>query len=310
MSKPQPNLVTISLGAGLQSSLLCEMLIAGELPLPVDAVIFADTGDEPDYVYQQVHYLKDKLKSVRVPLFIVSAGNMVDDLYGGKRFVSIPVFTVTEGPPKYKKRNNDHHMLFDLDTVDPGQPVTTAHETRVGRLRRQCTREYKIEPIEKCIRQILLTKGLAKRTTTGAIRVNRGVTVETWLGITLDEVERVKPAQTGWVNHRWPLIEKRMTRADCVQWYLDRDMKPPRKSSCKRCPYHDDPYWLHMKKNRPQDWFTVVQFDEDLRGGELRIDATSKGALYVHRSGKPLADVQLKNENQLRMDICGGYCFT
>jgi hypothetical protein len=50
----------LHLGAGVQSSTIVEMIVEGDLP-PVDAVIFADTGNEPKWVYEQVDYLKSRL---------------------------------------------------------------------------------------------------------------------------------------------------------------------------------------------------------------------------------------------------------
>lgn len=118
-----PNLTYLSLGAGVQSGTLVEMIVEGQLPL-IDVAIFADTGDEPDYVYEHVDYLRSRLSGVGIPLETVKKGNIVKDTQGKSRFAAIPVFTVIDG--------------------------------KVGKLRRQCTREYKIEPIEKLIRQKLL----------------------------------------------------------------------------------------------------------------------------------------------------------
>jgi hypothetical protein len=45
----------LNLGAGVQSTTLFLMLIDGDLP-PVDYAIFADTGDEPQDVYQHLEF--------------------------------------------------------------------------------------------------------------------------------------------------------------------------------------------------------------------------------------------------------------
>ncbi len=284
------DLITISLGAGLQSSVLVEMVVEGDLP-PVDFVIFADTGDEPNYVYNQVEYLKGRLSSVDIPLVTVHKSNMVDDLYDGRRFAALPLFIVTE------------------KQVD-GFGFTT-QDQRIGRGKRQCTREYKIEPIHKHIKQELLKRGLAKQRKNG-IYVKKGVQVESWLGITLDEVERMKPSRTWWEYCRWPLVEKRMTRNGCQIWLEDRSLTVPQKSSCIRCPFHDDRHYAGMKQSRPHDWNTVVDFDDDLRSGRLRLTTTVNGQLYLHRSCVPLRNVDLvSNNGQIPFDFCdAGHCWT
>jgi len=285
-------LTTVSLGGGVQSGTIAEMCAEGELPRP-DVFIFADTGDEPDYVYTYIGYLARRLAVVGVPVVQVSSGNMVSDLYGGKRFAAMPLFT----------RQLKSISGFGIET----------HTEQVGRLRRQCTREYKIEPIERWIKTRLLETGAAKQTKSGGIRVNQGVSVETWLGISLDEVQRMKPSQTKWITHRWPLIEKRMTRQKCQQWLESRGLPIPLKSACKRCPYHDLRYWRDMKDNRPADWQEVVQFDNDLRDSDspLRISATDKGDLFMTDQCIPLAMVDLSTPQENGQgDICdAGFCF-
>ena len=56
--------------------------------------------------------------------------------------------------------------------------------------RRQCTREYKIEPIEKEIRRLLDVKK--------GNRVPKSVIVEQWIGISTDEIQRLKENPRPW----------------------------------------------------------------------------------------------------------------
>ena len=69
----------LSLGGGVQSSTLAEMIAVGELPAP-DLILFADTGDEPQYVYDHIDYLRGRVATVGVELVTVSAGNLLDAL--------------------------------------------------------------------------------------------------------------------------------------------------------------------------------------------------------------------------------------
>ena len=316
MLKKKPDLITISLGAGLQSSLLCEMVIAGELP-PVDFVIFADTGDEPDYVYAQVWYLAEKLATVNIPLIVVNNGNLVEDIYANGRFAAMPLFTkqLKGSVKRTKKQHVPDGQMQLLDELPPeiereyvegfGEK---AQLIQIGRLKRQCTSEYKIVPIERFIRQELLRRGLARQYKNGAIHVNKGVLVESWLGITYDELRRMKPAKTWFFRHRWPLIEKRMTRADCTDWYESKGLTPPKKSSCIRCPFHIDDYFIDMQETAPDDWQQVTNFDDDLRNAKLRIATTAKGEVFLHESCIPLSEVEL-NPGTDSMRKCGGYCW-
>ena len=90
-----------------------------------------------------------------------------------------------------------------------------------GMLRRQCTSKFKVRPINKLLREMGAT---AKSP------------VIQWIGISVDEVHRMKPSQVKYVQHRFPLVDKRLGRDSCYQWLVDNDFKIPARSSCVGCP--------------------------------------------------------------------------
>lgn len=295
----KPIFTYLALGCGVQSAearfrrTLAEMIAEGELPV-VDAAIFADTGDEPDYVYTQRDYLVERLAGVGVPVITVSAGNLIADILSADaRFAAMPVFT---------------------RQVDG----------RVGQMQRQCTSEYKIRPLERWIRQRLLALGLAKTIarrvmrekgsrTIEAIYVNRNVQVEAWLGLSIDEAERLKPNPVPWITNRWPLVERHFTRHACKTWLKKRGLPIPRKSSCRVCPFHADAYWREMRADHPEDWAHAVAFDAALRDGSLRLSATARGALFLHRTCIRLSEIDLSTPQERGQrdffDACDeGYC--
>lgn len=294
----KPDFVYMSFGAGVQSSTLAALVVAGVLP-PPDLAVFADTGDEPQEVYDQVEYMRGRLAAVNVELKVVSAGSIIEDIQTGNPwgFADIPAYTKLQTPVKG----------FGI----------SAHETRTAQLKRQCTQHYKIVPIELAVRKELLKRGLASTDSIDRIRVNRGVIAECWLGISTDEAERMRPSRKNWIKNRWPLIERRMSRQDCKDWLAANGWAEPPKSSCRICPYHDDRYWHNMRANNPGDWDHVTKLDRDLRNGQTVIDVEDKGSLYLHRSCIPLADIDFPDQvNQLSllgdeyMGECDeGYCF-
>lgn len=271
-----PALRVLSFGAGVQSSALLMMAMHREIgPMP-DAVIFADTGFEPRQVYEHLDWCEAevaRLTNGQVAFHRVSAGNIRDDhLAGlnttGQRFASMPLYT----------RGGD------------------------GAGRRQCTKEYKIEPITKQVRA-LLGVGRGKR-------VPRGVVVEQWMGISTDEIQRVKASRDKWCVHRYPLIEAGMNRGDCRAWWGRRyPEKPLVKSACIACPFHNNAAWRDMKRNDPESFGAAVEFDEAIRDQ----GSTLKGMReqqYVHRSGVPLAEADLGDDQTGEMfDVCDeGFC--
>jgi hypothetical protein len=268
----KPTLRVLSLGAGVQSTVMALMAAKGEIgPLP-DVCIFADTQWEPIGVYEHLDWLESEIKRLtngRMATCRVTAGNIKEDHIAGlnttgQRFAGMPLFS------------------------------------GAGMGRRQCTNEYKIQPLKKKVRSML---GLEK-----GQRVPKTQQVETWLGISTDESLRLKPSRDKWNTHRWPLIEEGMARHHCHTWfnnhYPGRTLK---KSACIGCPFHNDLMWRDMKISDPESFAEAVDFDK-----QIRTSQTGKEQ-FVHRSLKPLDEVDFRNledKGQLNMfnNECLGMC--
>ncbi|WP_370201142.1 hypothetical protein [Roseibium sp.] len=261
----------LSLGAGVQSTTLALMAAHGEIgPMP-DCAIFADTGWEPQAVYEHLAWLRS-LNVLPFPVYIVSDGNIREGLVRGaqgERWASIPAFT------------------------------RSASGT-VGMIRRQCTRELKIAPIRRKVRELI---GIA-----GKRSPNRPV-VEQWIGISFDEIVRMKMSMEPWQVNRFPLIELGMTRRDCLRW-LERNGYPaPPKSSCIGCPYHSDSLWRQMREEDPDAFADAVAIDRLIRTGFRNL----RGEVFLHRSCLPLDEADLdtladKGQLDLFADECDGMC--
>jgi hypothetical protein len=245
------------MGAGVQTTAIAEMVVEGELDAP-DVAIFADTGNEPKAVYEHLEYIARRLSSVGVPLVTVTKGSRIqDDALGAShgRFASVPLFVEGDG--------------------------------RAARLRRQCTKEYKIVPVAQEMRRRMAELGLATENSRGQIRVNGGVRAELWLGISLDEaVRRMKTPRNLWQTYRYPLVEMRMTRAGCLAWLGERGLPTPPRSACLMCPYHGDTYWRALRAEGGGEWEWVQWFDGEVRNALARVDSP----VYLHRRLLPIAD--------------------
>lgn len=261
----------ISLGAGVQSSTMALMAAHGEItPMPTCA-IFADTGWEPKAVYHWLEWLKESLP---FPLHTVSAGHIRRDQIkarvrgkkqGGERCPSLPYFTRIEG------------------------------QIKEGRVTRQCTSEYKIEPIEKFMRQKLL--GLEPRQ-----RAPKEPVITQWRGISADEASRMRPSREKWMTVRYPLaMEHGMTRNDCLKWMAKRLYPQPPRSACIGCPFHSDYEWLAMKQDRPDEFADAVEFDAAVRKAD-----GMRGETFLHRSCIPLGEIKFaENVNRKLGDLLG-----
>lgn len=165
-----------------------------------------------------------------------------------------------------------------------------------GMLRRKCTGTYKITPIKRKVRE--LTKGKA---------------CSQWIGISTDEVQRMKPSGVKYITHRWPLIERDMSRLDCLAWMNARGYPTPTKSACTFCPYHDDALWREMKANDPASFADAVMIDKAIEDGIPSAGAHFR--LALHGSMKRLAEVDFRTAEDagqvsLFDDECTGLCGT
>ena len=267
----RPTILTIiSLEAGVQSSTMAIMAAKGDLP-PVDCAIFADTGNEPKMVYTYLNLLK---KILPYPIYIVSKGNIMEDMLNAKgntNFVVAPYFT---------------------------QNKITGKK---GMVMRQCTNDYKIQEIRKKIRKLC---GVKK-----GKHFPKDKYVEQWIGISTDEVGRMKPARDKYILNRHPLIETKMSRQDCIDYLKKENIPLPEKSACIICPYHNDAYWHFMKTERPSEFAIAVDFDKKVR----TITRKEDEQIFVHRSCKPLDEVEFdKKETDKQLDMfnneCSGMC--
>jgi hypothetical protein len=255
-------LTVISLGAGVQSTTMALMAAHGEItPMP-DCAIFADTGWEPKAVYDHLDALKEMLP---FPVHVVSAGDLRADALArsnttGGRFAAVPWYSVS---PRGKK----------------------------GMGQRQCTKEYKLRPIQRKVVELL-----GGRPKAGC---------ELWIGISSDEAYRMKDSRVQYVVNRWPLVERWTNRRQCLQWMEGNRYPPPPKSSCIGCPYHSDEQWRALT---PEEFADAVEVDQ-----AIRMQPGFRGQQYMHRSLKPLDQVDLstaedRGQLNLFLNECEGMC--
>lgn len=277
----------LNLGAGVQSTTLYLMSMAGEVQ-PFDVAIFADTQEEPEAVYAHLAWL-GSLGGPRI--LTVSAGRLGNDLIAGKnstganltRFTSIPTFCTDDGGQTH------------------------------GRNRRQCSSEYKTEPIEKGIRREVL--GLLPGRT-----IPKGVRVHQYFGISLDEAsratriyERFHVTEESKLQPHFPLIDRMMTRANCIEWLAGRVPHEVPRSACVFCPFHSDAEWQRLKDTGGIDWSRALEIDEALRSHARAAQYMNK-TMYLHRSCQPLVEIDFKpqvNRKELQLGFgveCEGVC--
>ena len=213
----------ISLGAGVQSTALLALEQQGKIYSR--GVIFADTGEEPAWVYKTLNLLKKrhKTKIHTCRSHYESLSKFTFD----KKFISAPVY---------------------MQKISGG-----LYHRSIGQ--RQCTKLFKIAPVLKEIRR--LEGKTNKRLDKHAFRLA--------LGISTDEAARARESRTHWIKNIFPLLELGLNRQDCKKLCKEVFGFIPEKSSCTFCPYKSKADFKHLKDNDKAGWKAACNFDDSIR---------------------------------------------
>lgn len=248
----------ISLGAGKQSSYLLMTAMSGVYGYIPSMAIFADTGCEPQYVYDHLDWLENWSN---LPIIRVTEGNLLKDTISylngeRKRVASLPLRLEGNG----------------------------------GLIMRQCTNDYKIRPVRKYLQS-----------------TRDGKKIRLWIGISLDEMERMKASNVKYIENYFPLVEKAIRISDIIKYFKDNNYPEPKKSACLICPFHSDGYWKAFKNKYPDEFEKACQFDDS-----IRVYPKLKKKTYLSKHTKPLREIDFNIQQSLifpeLIEECDGLC--
>ena len=222
------------------------------------------------------------------------------------------IFSDTGNEPRYVyehlefiKRYVWTHYKFKIHIVSAGNiyddcilhaqqktnwsPTPPLWHSRNSFLRRQCTGHLKIRPIRKFCHSI----------------ANQHP-IRMWIGISYDEMERMKKSDVKYVSNYYPYVETKRTLYQIKETYKKIGVPEPGKSSCVICPFHSFDYWSKLKIVEPDSFESACVFDEKIRN--LR---PNKPPLYLNRSCMPLRSIDFHFKNSLfpeMIEECEGLC--
>jgi hypothetical protein len=240
------------------------------------AAIFADTQAEPKSVYVWLDWLE---KQLPFPVHRVSRGRLEDEAQRLRTSKAGKVYIKTNIPW-----------------------FTLSKDGKVGAIaRRQCTEDFKLNQIRRKTRELA---GVKAR--------NKAVAVIQWIGISLDEIYRMKESREPWRRNRWPLVDARMSRQACLRWMWERGYPEPPRSACVFCPFHGDAEWRRLKMEELAEFERAVQFEraiQSTKANTMNIYST----LFLHRSCQSLDKVDFSTEEErgqgnLFNNECSGLC--
>lgn len=277
----------LNLGAGVQSTAIYLMAMGGEVE-SFETAIFADTQEEPDDVYSHLSWMESLGGP---PIVRVTAGRLGDALDAGS------------GAKGNRRTDGGHFISIPAFTMNP---ITG----KKGIIRRQCTADFKVKPIELAIRQMCgVDKGRP---------VPKDITVTQYMGLSFDEPKRVIRVKQRFLAKpknwkvEFPLWDLEMTRQDCVEYLKGRVPYETPRSACVFCPFKTNDEWRRLRDTDQKGWDRAVHIDTVCRTG-TGLDSHR----FLHKSCQPLDQVDLrpvdKKSGQKHLfsgfqDECEGYC--
>ena len=286
---PETEYNVLSLGAGVQSSALALMAAHGEITPTPDFAVFADTGAEPTEVYEWLETLTELINAAPhpFPVHIVKHGDLEE---------ATTKVQISKG--RGSKPEGAEYLLSVIPMFGemPNGDI-------VGAIGRKCTADYKIKPIHKFIKKECKIK-----------HGQKNVTVTEWIGISWDEIQRAKDSRLKFMQKRYPLLESKINRAACIKWMVDKGYATPPRSACYFCPFHDNNEWRRMRDEDPEHFQKAIEYDQKLRQAFIDHDKFMKMKVYLHRSCKPLGEIDFDNDEDKGQQVwdfhseCEGMC--
>ena len=155
-----------------------------------------------------------------------------------------------------------------------------------GKLPTYCSSEWKKHVIRRWLRQHNIND------------------CDVWLGISTDEIERMKPSGLNWYRHVYPLIELVPTsRVNCAALVESFGWPSPPKSRCWMCPNQSPLMWADMRKQQPIEFEKAVSFEREIQQRDRHV--------WLHKAMIPLTEaVDITDKQPSLFDGCdSGYCF-
>jgi hypothetical protein len=212
-----------------------------------------------------------------------------------ERQLPFPVVRVTKGKLSesatkfYHSERNQKFTVQSIPAFSDGGRVIWP---------RQCTSDFKVYPIDR-----ELTRQMRDSGTKSCVK---------WIGISLDEIHRMKQSRRNNVIHRWPLIEHRIKRHNCLRWMEANGYPEPPRSACIYCPYHSDTEWRRLRDKEPEEFAKAVKFEGEMQNAYRQIRQIRQ-IPFLHRSCVPLDQVDFSTDEDHGQQVmfgneCEGLC--
>ena len=247
----------LSYGAGMQTFALLVMAEKGEIQ--IDEVVFADTGMEHPETYDHIERVAKPLcERIGVPFTIVRMSKEISDvekLTGNDLLDYKTMLKDTEDMSRNKKiafrrKWEEARGIPRIVVHDLGSEIAKRRRLpSVNPKSRWCTGDSKLIPIISYIR--------SEQTLGKYVKPAAGI-----IGLSYEEMLRQYIPHEKEYSVNYPLIEKKMTRDDCIRYVSEAGYDVPPKSGCYLCPFQGKKQWTQLLRKHPDLYDEAVRLEE------------------------------------------------
>lgn len=262
-----------SFGGGVQS--MAALILSAQRSLPYTHFVFSNVGNDSENPLTLQY-----IKNVATP-YAVQHGLEIIEIERTRR----------DGTPV---------TIYQDVMGDTSSICIPVHLKGSGPASRNCTSKWKANVVSQWMRKHA-----------GASKTNR---VALGVGISIDEYHRMRtddPVREPYVRKEYPLIDMRVTRADCQRIISNAGLPLAPKSSCYFCPFKRRNEWARMRTDQPELFLQSVQMER--RINEKRA-AAGKDLVFLTAAEKPLdLATDEATDKMFDDDMLGcesGYCMT
>lgn len=258
MTKP---LRVISFGGGVQSTAMLVLANQGKIE-GVDAALFSNVGDDSEHPATLDYVRNVAMTRTKIPLI--------------------------ELRPVIKGQEMTLWQLVEQENT-PSIPIRFIDG---GPAQRSCTRRFKVEVIQRWLRNNGATKDHP---------------AEVLIGISTDEIQRVNPKRSSKIERAvYPLIDLNLSRSQCQQLIADAGWPVPPKSSCFFCPFRRPQEWAEMRRDEPDLFERAASLEDTIN---VKREQRGKDPVFLTSAGIPMRQAIGEAQDMLPLtDVDWGQC--
>lgn len=288
----------LSWGGGTQSTALMLLMLEGKViedgvVIKPDYIMFADTKNEAQFVYKQLFKVIDFVKKTYNFDIIITSKNK--EQIPDEEAIKLIQKGGNYRTSKYSDLFQEHILFFQgyMKTANVMPFYMVDKNGKVGKTpQKVCTDRYKIQQIMKELRMREKIKSFD----------SRKHHINMFIGYSVDELLRAKDNPLSYSSNIFPLINKNMTKQDCIEYVETRLGFKPQSSVCNMCYANSFNRIYKIYKEDEEGWQKLLKLDNVMANKPITHQLKNDVYMFQWQAkiGKRLIEIDLDKMKQER----------